>query len=135
MINIACDHGASESALCEPPYDPQLSHTPRISDNAEIYAFESTLENDVDTLSNQDSESPAMNDVFSELQGEEELEYEEVAQNSTTHGQAAIPLFVLNNKKKRNYPSWDKSLKELVEFKAINGHTKVPQRFGPLGKW
>eukprot|EP00978_Attheya_sp_CCMP212_P025686 scaffold83103_cov24-Attheya_sp.AAC.1 len=94
----------SESALYEPSSNPHLSHKPSTSstkgsttskqftsqvgtsDNAEIYAFESTLvENDVHSLSNQDSESPAMNDVFSELQREEELEYEEVAQSSTAH--------------------------------------------------
>ena len=114
MINIACDHSASESALCEPSSDPHLSHSASTSSssttskqftlkvgtsaNAELCAFESTLESDLDSLSNQDSESPAMNDVFSEHQCEEELEYEEVAQNSTAHGSAAIP-FVLNNKK------------------------------------
>jgi hypothetical protein len=154
MINIACDHGASESALREPSSDPHLSHKPSTSsssssssttskqcapqvgtsDNAEIYAFERTLENEIDSLSNQDSESPAINDVFSELQREEELEYEEIAQSSTAHGSAAI-LFVFNNKKGKQCQSWDERFKELVDFKAIKGHTNVPQRSGPLGKW
>eukprot|EP00978_Attheya_sp_CCMP212_P011572 scaffold28638_cov38-Attheya_sp.AAC.1 len=150
MINIACDHGASESALCEPSSDPHLSHKPSTSsssttskqftsqvatsDNAEIYAFESTLENDIDSLSNQDSESPGMNDVFSELQREEELEYEEIAQNSTAHGSAAIP-FAFNNKKGRKRQSWDENFKDLVDFKAINGHVNVTSRSGPLGRW
>jgi len=65
------------------------------------------------------------------------LEYEEVAQNSTAHGPAAIP-FVLNNKTKRKHPSWDswdEKFKELVDFKAIHGHTNVPRRSGQLGTW
>eukprot|EP00978_Attheya_sp_CCMP212_P009002 scaffold21187_cov54-Attheya_sp.AAC.7 len=75
-----------------------------------------------------------MNDVFSELQCEEEFEYKEVAGNSTTHGPAAIP-FILNNNKKRKHRSWDDSFQELVDFKGTNGHTNVRQRSGPLGTW
>eukprot|EP00978_Attheya_sp_CCMP212_P020853 scaffold60253_cov29-Attheya_sp.AAC.1 len=149
ILHIACDHGASESALCEPSYDPHLSHSAstssttseqftsqvRSSDNTEVCAFEGRLKGDLaDSLSNQDSENLPMNNVFSELQCEEELKYEEVAQNSTAHGPAAIP-FVLNNTKKRKYPSWDERFKELVDFKAINDHTNVPRGSGPLGNW
>jgi hypothetical protein len=152
MINIACDHGASESALCEPSSDPHLSsHSASTSsitskqctsqggtsNNAEICAFERRVGSDIDSdsLSNQDSESPAMNDVFSELQYEEELKDEQVAQSSTAHnGSAAIP-FVLNKKRKKKYSSWDDSFQELVSFKKINGHLNVPQRSGPLGYW
>ncbi len=75
-----------------------------------------------------------MNSGFSELQREEELEYEEVAQNFTAHGSAAMP-FVLNKKQKRKYLSWDERFKELVDFKAINGHTNVVVSSGPLGGW
>jgi hypothetical protein len=96
--------------LCEPSYNPHLSHSASSSSTtskqctsqvgtsgkAVICAFESTLESDLDSVLNQDSESPAMNNVFSEHQCEDELEYEEVAQSSTTHGPAAIP-FILNN--------------------------------------
>eukprot|EP00978_Attheya_sp_CCMP212_P014416 scaffold36710_cov58-Attheya_sp.AAC.2 len=119
MINTACNHGASGSAaLCEPSYDPHLSHSTSTSkqfksqvgtsNNAEMCSFEGSLK--------------------------DELEYEEVAENSTTHGSAAIP-FVLNNTKKRKYPSWDDNFKELVDFKAINGHIKVTRRSGLLGCW
>jgi hypothetical protein len=150
LINIACDHSASESALCEPSSDPHLSHSASTSSssttskqftlkvgtsaNAELCAFESTLESDLDSLSNQESESPATNDVFSELQREEELEYEEVAQNSTTHGPVAIP-FLFNDTKNRKCPSWDDSFLELVDYKAINDHTNVRRGSGPLGFW
>jgi histone H3/H4 len=41
----------------------------------------------------------------------------------------------LNNEKKRKPPSWDERFKELVDFKAINDHTNVPQGSGPLGSW
>eukprot|EP00978_Attheya_sp_CCMP212_P013586 scaffold34115_cov46-Attheya_sp.AAC.1 len=141
------DHGgAIESALCEPSYDPHLSHststssttskqcTSRVvtSDNAEICAFKSTLESDLDSISNQDGESPAMNDVFSELQCEEESENEEVDQSSTAHGPAAIS-FVLKNKNKIS--SWDERFKELVDFKAINGHIHFVLSSRPLGTW
>eukprot|EP00978_Attheya_sp_CCMP212_P006536 scaffold15121_cov86-Attheya_sp.AAC.1 len=64
----------------------------------------------------------------------QELEYEEVAENSTAHGSAAIP-FVFYNTKKRKYPSWDENFKELVDFKAINGHTNIHRGSGPLGPW
>eukprot|EP00978_Attheya_sp_CCMP212_P029105 scaffold102372_cov43-Attheya_sp.AAC.1 len=57
-----------------------------------------------------------------------------MAQNFTGHGRAAIPL-VLNKKQKKKYPSWDERFKELVDFKKINGHTKVPTKSGPLGRW
>eukprot|EP00978_Attheya_sp_CCMP212_P023296 scaffold71048_cov55-Attheya_sp.AAC.4 len=30
---------------------------------------------------------------------------------------------------------WDERFKELVDFKAINGHTNVPDGSGPLGTW
>eukprot|EP00978_Attheya_sp_CCMP212_P002370 scaffold4862_cov70-Attheya_sp.AAC.1 len=147
--SIACELGASESALCEPPCDPHLSHTPSTSsttsnqctsqlgppDNAEMCAFECIMKSDlVDSLSTQDSESPAMNDVFSELQREEELEYEEVAQNATALEQGIIP-FVLNNKRNKLFSRWDERCKELVEFKAINGHTHVYRSSGQLGRW
>jgi hypothetical protein len=148
MINIAYDHSASESALCEPSSDPHLSHSASTSsttskqftsqvgtsNNAEMCAFEGRVESDVDSLPNQDSENLPMNNVFSELQREEELEYEEVAQNSTAHKRAAIPL-VLNTNQKRKYQSWDERSKELVDFKKVNGHTNVPQGSGPLGNW
>eukprot|EP00978_Attheya_sp_CCMP212_P045351 scaffold343173_cov55-Attheya_sp.AAC.3 len=144
--SIACEPGSSESAFCEPPYNSHLSHMPSTSsttsnqftsqvgtsDNAAMCSFESTFESDLDSLSNQDSESPPINNGFSELQCEEEVEYEEVAQNSTAHGPAAIP-FVLNYKKKRKYPGWDENFKELVDFKGNNGHTNVPRSSGPLG--
>eukprot|EP00978_Attheya_sp_CCMP212_P046991 scaffold421183_cov56-Attheya_sp.AAC.3 len=114
MINIACAQSASESALCEPSYDPHLSHSASpssttskqctsqvgTSGNAEMCAFEGRLEGDlVDSISNQHSENLSMNNAFSENQSKEELEYEEVAQNSTTHRPAAMP-FVLNKKRK-----------------------------------
>eukprot|EP00978_Attheya_sp_CCMP212_P034903 scaffold149115_cov41-Attheya_sp.AAC.2 len=57
-----------------------------------------------------------------------------MAQNSTAHGRAAIPL-VLNKKNKKRYTSWDESFKELVDFKKINGHANVPTRVRPLGRW
>eukprot|EP00978_Attheya_sp_CCMP212_P045460 scaffold347787_cov28-Attheya_sp.AAC.1 len=69
-------------------------------------AFEGRVESDIGSLSNQDSENLPMNKVFSELPCEEEVEYEEVAQNSTAHGPAAM-TFGLNKKEKRKYPSWD----------------------------
>eukprot|EP00978_Attheya_sp_CCMP212_P001773 scaffold3644_cov58-Attheya_sp.AAC.4 len=137
--------------LCgaEPSSDPHLSHSASTSsitskqwrsqggtsDNAGMCALEGrVVGSDIDSLSNQDSESPAMNDVFSELQNEEELEYEGVAQSSTSHGPAAIP-FVLNKNQKKKNLSWDERFMELVNFKAINGHTKVAVMSGPLGKW
>eukprot|EP00978_Attheya_sp_CCMP212_P012369 scaffold30781_cov52-Attheya_sp.AAC.1 len=148
--STVCDHGVSESDLCEPSYDPHLSYKPRISsstskqmssqvggtsDNAAVCSFKSSVDTNLGSLSNQDSKSPPMNKVFSELLYEEELEYEEkVAQNFTAHGPAAMP-FVLNKKEKRKYPSWDDSFKELVNFKAINGHTNVVMSSGPLGGW
>eukprot|EP00978_Attheya_sp_CCMP212_P027180 scaffold90839_cov45-Attheya_sp.AAC.1 len=150
MINIACDHGASESALCELSYNDdqhlsQIANTRSTtskqftshlgtSDNAEMCAFEGRVESDIDSLSNQDSENLPMNNVFSELHCEGELEYKEVAQNSTAHARVAIPL-VLNTNQKRKYPSWDERFKELVDFKKVNGHTNVPQGSGPLGNW
>eukprot|EP00978_Attheya_sp_CCMP212_P030017 scaffold108921_cov41-Attheya_sp.AAC.1 len=97
-------------------------------------AFKGRVESDIDSLSNQDSENLPMNNVFSELPCEEELEYEEVAQNSTAHGPAAM-RFGLNKKEKRKYASWDERFKELVDFKAINDHTIVPRGSGPLWSW
>eukprot|EP00550_Attheya_septentrionalis_P008417 CAMPEP_0198282538 /NCGR_PEP_ID=MMETSP1449-20131203/2325_1 /TAXON_ID=420275 /ORGANISM="Attheya septentrionalis, Strain CCMP2084" /LENGTH=327 /DNA_ID=CAMNT_0043978813 /DNA_START=503 /DNA_END=1482 /DNA_ORIENTATION=- len=146
--STAYDHSASESALCEPSSDPHLSHSASTSsttskqftsqvgtsNNAEMCAFEGRVESDVDSLPNQDSENLPMNNVFSELQREEELEYEEGAQNSTTHGPAAM-RFGLNKKEKTQYPSWDDSFQELADFKAINGHTNVVVSSGPLGGW
>eukprot|EP00978_Attheya_sp_CCMP212_P012188 scaffold30346_cov52-Attheya_sp.AAC.1 len=148
--STACDLGSSESALWEPSYDdnPHLSHSASTSsttskqftshvgtsDNAEMCASEGRLESDMDSLSNKDSENLPMNNVFSELQCEEGLEYKEVAQNSTAHQRAAIP-FVLNTSQKRKYPSWDERFKELFDFKKVNGHTNVPQKSGPLGIW
>eukprot|EP00978_Attheya_sp_CCMP212_P005874 scaffold13097_cov24-Attheya_sp.AAC.1 len=81
-------------------------------------AFEGRVESDIDSLSNQDKE----------------VEYEEVAQNSTAHGPAAMS-FGLNKKEKRKRPSWDDSSQELVDFKAINGHMNVPTKSGQLGTW
>ena len=115
MINIACDHGASESALWEPSYDQHLSQiastssttskefTSRVgsSDDTGICSIKGRVESDRDSLSNQDSENLPMNNVFSELQREDELEYKEVAQRSTAHKQAAISL-VSNTNQKRN---------------------------------
>jgi hypothetical protein len=75
-----------------------------------------------------------LNNGFTELPREEELKYEDMAQNSTGHGRAAIPL-VLNESKTKKFPSWDERLKELVDFKKINGHANVPQRSGRLGRW
>eukprot|EP00978_Attheya_sp_CCMP212_P025521 scaffold82269_cov40-Attheya_sp.AAC.2 len=150
--SVASDHSASESALPEPSSDPHLSHKPSTSStkgsttskqctsqvgtsyNAEICAFESILESDLNSLSNQESENLPMNNGFSELQSEEEVAYDEVAQSSIAHGSATIP-FVLNNKKKRNCPSWDEKFKELMDFKKITGHTNVPRGSGPLGRW
>jgi hypothetical protein len=150
MINIVCDPGASESALCEPSYDddPYLSHSASTSsttstqftshvgpsDNAKICAFEGRVESDIDSLLNQDRESLPMNNVFSEHQCEEELEYKDVAQNSTAHKQAALPL-VSNTNQKRKHSSWDERFKELVDFNKINGHTNVVRTSGPLGGW
>eukprot|EP00978_Attheya_sp_CCMP212_P032001 scaffold122974_cov53-Attheya_sp.AAC.3 len=148
MINIVCDHGASESDLCQPSYDTHLSHKPSISsstskqitsrvetsDNAGICSFKCSTDTNLDSLSNQNSKSLPMNKVFSELLCEEELEYEEVAQNPTVHRPAAMP-FALNKKQKRKYPSWDDRFQELVNFKKINGHTNVHWEFGPLGTW
>eukprot|EP00978_Attheya_sp_CCMP212_P009379 scaffold22163_cov53-Attheya_sp.AAC.4 len=146
----ACDHGASEIALCEPSYDddPHFSHSTSTSsttlkqftshigtsDNTEMCAFEGRVESDMDSLSNQNSENLPMNNIFSELHCEEELKYEEVAQNSTAHKRADIPL-VLNTNQKRKYPSWAEKFKELVDFKKINGHTNVATHSGPLGRW
>eukprot|EP00978_Attheya_sp_CCMP212_P034521 scaffold144908_cov56-Attheya_sp.AAC.6 len=148
--NIACDHGASESALCEPSYDPHLSHSAitsstsstskqctsqvRTSDHAEICALEGSLESDTYILPNQDRESHPLNSGFSELPSEEELKYVEVAQNSTAHKQAAIH-FALSKYRERKYPSWEESFKELLDFKKINGHTNVVSKSGPLGHW
>eukprot|EP00978_Attheya_sp_CCMP212_P021364 scaffold62239_cov49-Attheya_sp.AAC.3 len=127
-IRVKSNHGASGSCrMCEPSSDPDLSHsastssssatskqfTPQVgnSDNADMCAFEGSLKGDlVDSLSNQDNKNPPMNNVFSELPSEEELEYEEVAQNSIAHGPAAIPF-------------------------KINGHANVPRHSGRLGSW
>eukprot|EP00978_Attheya_sp_CCMP212_P040077 scaffold215038_cov40-Attheya_sp.AAC.5 len=92
------------------------------SDNAESCSFKGRVESDMYSLSNQDSENLPMHNVFSELHCEGELEYKEVAQNSTAHKRAAIPL-VLNTNQKRKYQSWDERFKELVDFKKVNGHT------------
>eukprot|EP00978_Attheya_sp_CCMP212_P019276 scaffold53821_cov50-Attheya_sp.AAC.2 len=128
----ACDHGVSHSASTScTSFTASSQVTAQVgnSDNAEICAFEGSLKGDlVDSLSNQDNKSLPINNGFSEL------ENEEVAQNSTAQKQAAIP-FLLKNKKKRKYPSWDERFEELVDFKAINRHTNVPFGSGPLGTW
>jgi hypothetical protein len=150
MINIACDLGASESALCGPSYDddPHLSKIAitssttskkltslvGTSDNAEICAFEGSVESGTDSLSNQDSENLPTNNVFSKLHCEDELECEEVAQNSTANEQAAIPLVLKTNRKRKNL-SWDERFKELVDFEKVHGHTNVVTNSGPLGNW
>eukprot|EP00978_Attheya_sp_CCMP212_P039570 scaffold207100_cov50-Attheya_sp.AAC.2 len=75
-----------------------------------------------------------MNNGFSEFQREEDFENNrQVGPSYSAHGPAAIP-FVLNNNQKRNHPSWDKSFKELVDFKKISGHRNVPQQYGPPGR-
>eukprot|EP00550_Attheya_septentrionalis_P012107 CAMPEP_0198303528 /NCGR_PEP_ID=MMETSP1449-20131203/56933_1 /TAXON_ID=420275 /ORGANISM="Attheya septentrionalis, Strain CCMP2084" /LENGTH=183 /DNA_ID=CAMNT_0044006023 /DNA_START=750 /DNA_END=1298 /DNA_ORIENTATION=- len=140
----ACDKSpGSESALCQPSYYPHLFHKTNTStlnqitskvataDHGEISSFNSSIKTSLDSLSNQ--ESP-LNNGFTELPREEELKYEDMAQNSTGHGRAAIPL-VLNESKTKKFPSWDERLKELVDFKKINGHANVPQRSGRLGRW
>jgi len=142
--SAACVNSAgSESALCQPSYDPHILHktstrtsnqiTSQVAtaDHGEISSFNSSIKTSLDSLSNQ--ESP-LNNGFTEFPCEEKLEYENTAQNSTAHGRAATPL-VLNKKQKKTFPSWDERFKELVNFKKINGHTSVPQRFGPLGTW
>jgi hypothetical protein len=153
MINttcIVCSHGASESALCESSYDPYLSHNTSTSsttskqcisevlgnsDNAEICAFEGTSKSNlVDSLSNQDAESHHLNNGFSDLSSDEDVEYEEVARNSTAHKQSVMSS-ILNNEKKTIYPSWVDRFQELVDFKAINGHANVSQKSGPIRTW
>eukprot|EP00978_Attheya_sp_CCMP212_P033701 scaffold137334_cov51-Attheya_sp.AAC.3 len=133
--SAACDNSAgSESALCQPSYDPyplhktstrtsnQITSQVATADHDEIFSFNSSIETSLDILSNQDSESPPLNNGFTELPCEEELKYEDMAQNS-------VPL-VLN---KKQY--WDKRFKELVDFKKINGHANVPSNSGQLGGW
>jgi hypothetical protein len=144
---IACDTSAgSESALCQPSYDQHILHktTTRTSnqitsqvataDHGEISSFNSNKETSLDSLSNQDSESPPFTNGCTELPCEEELKYEDMAHNSTGDGRAAIPL-VLNKTRKKQFSSWDERFKELIEFKKINGHTKVPTKVGPLETW
>eukprot|EP00978_Attheya_sp_CCMP212_P014282 scaffold36321_cov63-Attheya_sp.AAC.10 len=135
---------ANESALCQPSYDPhslhktstrtsnQITSQVATADHGEISSTNSSIETSLDSLSNQDSESPPLNNGFTELPCEEELKYENMALNSTGHGRAAIPL-VLNKKRKKK--CWDERFKELVDFKKINGHAKIPTRDGQLGRW
>eukprot|EP00978_Attheya_sp_CCMP212_P010375 scaffold25122_cov51-Attheya_sp.AAC.1 len=150
--STACDNNSagSERVMCQPSYDPHLLHKHKTrtrtsnqitsqvatADHAEIPSFNSRIETNLDGISNQDSESPPLlNDGFTELpccEEESESEYEDMAQNSARHGQAAIPL-VLNKKQKKR--CWDKSFKDMVDFKKINGHTNVPTQFKPLGSW
>jgi hypothetical protein len=115
MINIACNHGASEIDQCEAPYGPHLSHSASNSSAsskqltsqagtsyyAEIHSCKGSLKSNLNSIAHQDSKIPAMNNLFSELKYEEELEYEKVAQNSTVFEQAPMPPFVLNKKQKR----------------------------------
>eukprot|EP00978_Attheya_sp_CCMP212_P011170 scaffold27385_cov47-Attheya_sp.AAC.3 len=141
---IAGDDGLSESVLCELSYDPHLSHKPSTSSNTskqctsqfsdEICSFKGSLESDIDTLSNQDSKSRPLNNGFSELQCEEDLECKEVAQSSITHEPSDI-ISAWKNDSKRKHRTWDQRFQELVDFKKINGHTNVPQRSGQLGNW
>jgi hypothetical protein len=135
--------------LCQPSYDPhslhnktstrtsnQITSQVAAADRGEISSFNSSIETSLDSLSNQDSESlsPPLNNGFTELQCEEELKYEYMAQNSTGHGRVAIPL-VLNKQQKKQRQRWDERFKELVDFKKINGHVKVPTKVGQLGRW
>jgi hypothetical protein len=138
---IVCDNSAgSESALhllhkTSTRTSNQITSQVATGDHAEIPSFNPSIETRLDSISNQDSESPPLNNGFTEHPCcEEELEYESMAQNSTGQGRAAIPL-VLNKKQKKRHPSWDESFKDLVDFKKINGHTKVPTQFRPLGIW
>eukprot|EP00978_Attheya_sp_CCMP212_P011169 scaffold27385_cov47-Attheya_sp.AAC.2 len=141
---VAGDDGLSENVLCELSYDPHLSHKPITSSNTskqctsqfndEICSFKGSLESDIDTLSNQDSRSRPLNNGFSELQCEEDLEYKEVAQSSITH-EPSDTISAWNHDSKRKRPTWDQRFQELVDFKKINGHTSVPQLSGQLGGW
>eukprot|EP00978_Attheya_sp_CCMP212_P034634 scaffold146159_cov37-Attheya_sp.AAC.1 len=121
----ACDKSAwSGSALCQPSYDPhsllktstrtssQITSQVATADHGEISSFSSSIDTSLESLSNQESESPPLKNGFTELPCEEELEYENTAQNSTVHGSAAIPL-VLNKKRKKQCRRWDKRFKDL----------------------
>eukprot|EP00978_Attheya_sp_CCMP212_P006714 scaffold15573_cov69-Attheya_sp.AAC.1 len=139
-----CDKSAgSESALCQTSYDPHILHktstrtsnqiTSQVAtaDHGEISSFNSSIET---SLKN---ESPPFTNGCTELPCEEELKYDDMAQNSqnsTGHGRAAIPL-VLNKKQNKKIPSWDERFKELVDFKKINGHANAPTNTGPFGAW
>eukprot|EP00978_Attheya_sp_CCMP212_P011991 scaffold29709_cov53-Attheya_sp.AAC.3 len=142
---IACDDGLSESVLCGPSYDLHLSHKPSTSANNtsrqctsqfndEIGSFKGSLESNMDSLSNQYSTSRPLNNGFSELQCEEDLECKEVAQSSITH-EPSDTISAWNNDSKRKRPTWDQRFQELVGFKKINGHTNVSRRSGQLGTW
>jgi hypothetical protein len=146
---IACDNGArGESVWCQPSYGPhlvqntstrtsnQITSQVTIADHGERSSFNSSIVSSRNNLSNEDRNDPPSNNGFPELPHEEELEYEDMAQNSTAHGQAGvIAPFVLNKQYKRPYLSWNERFKELVSFKTIYGHTKVPRKYGPLGTW
>jgi hypothetical protein len=75
-----------------------------------------------------------LNNGLTELPREEELEYEDMAQNSIQDGRAAMPL-ALNKEHTKGNIRWDQRFKELVDFKKMNGHTNVPRNSGPLGAW
>eukprot|EP00978_Attheya_sp_CCMP212_P023315 scaffold71170_cov54-Attheya_sp.AAC.1 len=162
--SAACDNSAgSESPLCQPSYDPhslhktstrtsnQITSQAATADHGEISSFNSSKETSLGSLSNHESESPTLNNE--ELPCEEELKYKDMAQNSTEHGGAAIPLAfaeirkkqyqhwhemfkeLLNKKKEEKETRWDERFKELVDFKEINGHANFPTKIRPLGGW
>eukprot|EP00978_Attheya_sp_CCMP212_P014283 scaffold36322_cov47-Attheya_sp.AAC.1 len=124
--SAAYDNSAGrESALCQPSYDPhslhktstrtsnQITSHVATADNGEISSINSSIETSLDC--------PPLNNGFTELPCEEELKYEDTAQT-----------FAELMKKKT---SWDERFKEVVDFKNINGHARVPTNAGPLGGW
>eukprot|EP00978_Attheya_sp_CCMP212_P015766 scaffold40806_cov53-Attheya_sp.AAC.8 len=55
-----------------------------------------------------------------------------MTQSSTKYDRTT---FVLNNEVKETYLSWDDMFQQLIEFRNVHSHTRVPHRSGPLSRW
>eukprot|EP00978_Attheya_sp_CCMP212_P001096 scaffold2268_cov61-Attheya_sp.AAC.1 len=158
VVRIKCNSIGIESALCEASYDPHLSHKTSTSSSNQISSQFGTVDQ-FKCHSPWDGSFQELLD-FKKVHGHTEVPQrsgplgtwvkkqrrlkggKELRLSSDRRKQLESIGFTFKNRKGTNSTPlrtwttrWDQRFQELVDFKKINGHTKVPQRSGILGRW